>query len=161
VVFTPKSLLRHPRCVSRLDELAAGGFREVIVAGAAPPKTRRLLLCTGKIYYDLVERLEKDGRQDTAIARIEQLYPLRNDLLAKTLEPYRGAAEVAWVQEEPRNMGAWSFIRPCLAGILGREPRYVGRPENDVPAVGSHRLHGEEQERIVAEALAVDVTPPL
>ncbi len=153
VVFTPKSLLRHPRCVSRLDELAAAGFREVIVAGASPQKARRLLLCTGKIYYDLVERLEKDGRQDTAIVRVEQLYPLRSDLLGEVLKPYRDAAEVAWVQEEPRNMGAWSFIRPYLAEILGREPRYVGRPENDVPAVGSHRLHGEEQERIITAAI--------
>lgn len=153
VVFTPKSLLRHPLCVSLLDELAGGGFREVIVAGAAPQKARRLLLCTGKIYYDLVERLEKDGSQDTAIVRVEQLYPLWNDLLTKTLGPYQGAAEVAWVQEEPRNMGAWSFIRPCLAGIFGREPRYVGRPENDVPAVGSHRLHGEEQARIISAAI--------
>ncbi|MRR36009.1 2-oxoglutarate dehydrogenase E1 component, partial [bacterium] len=153
VVFTPKSLLRHPRCVSRLEELAEGGFREVIVGGAAPGKARRLLLCTGKVYYDLLEQVEKDGREDVAIVRVEQLYPLRADLLGEAVERFPEARDVAWVQEEPRNMGAWSFIRPYLAELFGAEPRYVGRPGNDVPAVGSHRLHGEEQERIVAEAL--------
>jgi 2-oxoglutarate dehydrogenase E1 component len=153
VVFTPKSLLRHPRCVSRLEELAEGGFREVIAAGAASEQARRLLLCTGKIYYDLLERAEKDGREDVAIVRLEQLYPLRTDLLGEAVDSYRGVTDVAWVQEEPRNMGAWSFIGPYLAEIFGRPPRYVGRQENDVPAVGSHRLHGEEQARIVAEAL--------
>ncbi|ABB32987.1 2-oxoglutarate dehydrogenase, E1 subunit [Geobacter metallireducens RCH3] len=153
VVFTPKSLLRHPRCVSRLEELAEGGFREVIATGAGPDKASRLILCTGKIFYDLLERLEQEKREDVAIVRVEQLYPLRSDFLGGALEPYRGVADVAWVQEEPRNMGAWSFIRPHLAELLGTEPRYVGRPENDVPAVGSHRLHGEEQGRIVEDAL--------
>uniref|UniRef100_A0A831UAI2 2-oxoglutarate dehydrogenase E1 component n=1 Tax=Geobacter metallireducens TaxID=28232 RepID=A0A831UAI2_GEOME len=153
VVFTPKSLLRHPRCVSRLEELTGGGFREVIPPAVAPGKATRLLLCTGKICYDLLERLEREGREDTAIVRVEQLYPLRTDLLAEVVAPYRRAAEAAWVQEEPRNMGAWNFIRPYLAEILGREPRYVGRPENDVPAVGSHRLHVEEQERIITAAI--------
>ncbi len=153
VVFSPKSLLRHPQCVSRLEELAEGRFREVIVAGAASEQARRLLLCTGKIYYDLLERVEKDGRDDVAIIRVEQLYPLRTELLGEAVQQYRGVTDVAWVQEEPRNMGAWSFIRQHLADLLGAEPRYVGRPENDVPAVGSHQLHGEEQERIVIEAL--------
>jgi 2-oxoglutarate dehydrogenase E1 component len=110
------------------------------------------LLCTGKIFYELLERQERDGRSDVAIVRIEQLYPLRTDLLREEVVSFRHAQEVAWVQEEPRNMGAWTFLRPHLAEILGREPRYVGRPENDVPAVGSHRMHGIEQERIVAEA---------
>jgi len=153
VVFTPKSLLRHSRSVSRLEELAGGGFREVIPPAVEPEKATRLLLCTGKVYYDLLERVEKQGREDVAIVRIEQLYPLRTDLLAEAVAPYRKVVEVAWVQEEPRNMGAWSFIRPYLAEILGSEPRYVGRPENDVPAVGSHRLHGEEQERIISAAI--------
>ena len=153
VVFTPKSLLRHPRCVSRIDELA-GAFRELIVSGAPPERSARILFCTGKIYYELWERLESDGRDDIAVIRVEQLYPLRADLLREALAPYQAVADAVWLQEEPRNMGAWSFIRPHLAEILGREPRYVGRPENDVPAVGSHRLHGEEQERIIAEALA-------
>ncbi|MBE2887413.1 2-oxoglutarate dehydrogenase E1 component [Geobacter anodireducens] len=155
VVFTPKSLLRHPRCVSRLEELSGGWFREVIPPVADPENIRRLLLCSGKIYYELLERMERDAVADTAIVRIEQLYPLRTDLLREAVAPFRGVDSVSWVQEEPRNMGAWSFLRPHLADLFGREPRYVGRPDNDVPAVGSHRLHGVEQERVVTEALAV------
>ncbi|BDV43842.1 2-oxoglutarate dehydrogenase subunit E1 [Geotalea uraniireducens] len=153
VVFTPKSLLRHPRCVSRLDDFAAGHFREVIPAVADPAAVRTLLLCSGKVYYDLEAHRQEAGRDDTALVRIEQLYPLRVDLLREALAPYRQAA-VAWVQEEPCNMGGWNFLRPQLAALLGHEPRYVGRPENDVPAVGSHRQHQEEQERLVAEAFA-------
>ncbi|WP_298438149.1 2-oxoglutarate dehydrogenase E1 component [Geobacter sp.] len=154
VVFTPKSLLRHPRCVSRPEELATGRFREVIVSGAAPERAGRLIFCTGKIYYELLERMEGDGRDDLAVIRVEQLYPLRDDLLREALAPFRGVADAVWLQEEPRNMGGWSFIRPHLAELLGAEPRYVGRPENDVPAVGSHRLHQEEQERIIGDALS-------
>jgi 2-oxoglutarate dehydrogenase E1 component len=154
VVFTPKSLLRHPRCVSRLEELSGGWFREVIPPVADPEKIRRLLLCSGKIYYELLERMERDAVADTAIVRIEQLYPLRTDLLREAVAPFRGVDSIAWVQEEPRNMGAWSFLRTHLADLFGREPRYVGRPDNDVPAVGSHRLHGVEQERVIADALA-------
>ncbi|AJE03900.1 2-oxoglutarate dehydrogenase E1 component [Geobacter pickeringii] len=154
VVFTPKSLLRHPRCVSRLEDFAAGGFREVLVDAVPPSPAATLLLCTGKVFCDLRERCERDGRGDVAIVRLEQLYPLRTDLLREAVAPFGGAKKVAWVQEEPKNMGAWSHLRPHLAEILGAEPRYVGRPENDVPAVGSHRLHQEEQERIVNDALS-------
>ena len=88
-----------------------------------------------------------------ALLRIEQLYPLRRDLLRAVLEPFRGAARIAWVQEEPRNSGAWSFLRPHLAEILGREAEYIGRSEAASPAVGSHRLHKEEEEEILAKAL--------
>ncbi|RNC73237.1 MAG: 2-oxoglutarate dehydrogenase E1 component [Desulfuromonadales bacterium] len=151
VVFTPKSLLRHPRCVSRLDELADGWFREIVPDGGDVDKARRLVLCSGKVYYDLLERREREGRGDVAIVRIEQLYPLRADLLREELASFREAKEIVWVQEEPKNMGAWPFLRPLLSDILGLEPRYVGRPENDVPAVGSHRRHGMEQERILTE----------
>jgi 2-oxoglutarate dehydrogenase E1 component len=89
-----------------------------------------------------------------AIVRIEQLYPLRADLVGEVLAPYRGVEQIAWVQEEPANMGGWAFLRPRLAEIIGREPRYVGRPEAATPATGSHRLHKEEQERLIAEAFS-------
>ncbi|HEY6871161.1 MAG TPA: 2-oxoglutarate dehydrogenase E1 component [Geobacteraceae bacterium] len=154
VVFTPKSLLRHPRCVSRLAELETGGFREVIPDGAESAEVGAVFLCSGKIYYELLERREKDGRADVAIIRIEQLYPLRTDLVKEALASCRKAREFVWVQEEPANMGAWNFIRPRLAEILGREPRYAGRPEAASPATGSHRLHKEEQERVLAEAFS-------
>jgi 2-oxoglutarate dehydrogenase E1 component len=87
--------------------------------------------------------------------RIEQFYPLREDLLKQALEPFGKAKKFAWVQEEPANMGAWSFLRPHLAKAMGRDPLYVGRDVAAAPAVGSHRLHKEEQERIVAEAFSL------
>ena len=151
VVFTPKSLLRHPRCVSRLEEFSDGWFREIIPAADKPDKVRQVILCSGKIYFELLERKERDQRDDVALIRVEQLYPLRTDLLREVLLPYKKAG-YRWVQEEPRNMGAWSFIRPHLAEILGREASYVGRDEEAAPAVGSHRQHKLEQERVVADA---------
>jgi len=154
VVLTPKSLLRHPRCVSRLDEFSAGWFREIIATGAKPEKIQAVLLCSGKIYYELLERQEKEGREEVAIIRIEQLYPLRMDLLRKELARYRKAKRFVWVQEEPANMGAWTFLQPHLTELLGGEPGYVGRQEDASPAVGSHRQHKEEQERLIAAAFA-------
>jgi 2-oxoglutarate dehydrogenase E1 component len=154
VVFTPKSLLRHPLCVSTLDEFERGWFMEVISAKSDPEKTNTLLLCTGKIYYDLLAQMKKKEQKDVAIIRIEQLYPLRMDLLEEVVAPYRNANKAAWVQEEPKNMGAWSFMRERLSSILDREPVYIGRQENDVPAVASHRRHAREQDRIIDEALA-------
>lgn len=152
VIFTPKSLLRHPLCVSRLDEFTSGWFREIVAPTISPDRVRTVLLCSGKIYYELVERQEREERSDVAIVRIEQLYPLRTDLLRETLVSYRQAEVWRWVQEEPSNMGAWGFLRPRLTEILGREPLYTGRPEEAAPAVGSHRMHKVEQERVIAAA---------
>jgi 2-oxoglutarate dehydrogenase E1 component len=156
VVFTPKSLLRHPLCVSSLDEFVKGRFQEVIPAETMREKAKTLLLCSGKIYYDLIAQARKRERKDIAIVRIEQLYPVRMDLLEAAVAPYRNAEKMAWVQEEPRNMGAWSFLRERLVRLFGEEPLYIGRQENDVPAVASHRLHGRQQEQIIDRALAVD-----
>ncbi len=153
VVFTPKSLLRHPGCVSELKDFSSGGFREVLVTAGPPEKVKTLLLCSGKIYYDLIGALDGGDREDLAILRLEQLYPLRTDLLAESLSPFTGARRFCWVQEEPSNMGAWSFLRPRLAEILGAEPEYVGREEAAAPAVGSHRLHKEVQDSLVEKAL--------
>ncbi|HEY6837211.1 MAG TPA: 2-oxoglutarate dehydrogenase E1 component, partial [Geobacteraceae bacterium] len=115
---------------------------------------RTVLLCSGKIYYELLERQERDKREDVALVRIEQLYPLRLDLLGEALALYPAAADYCWVQEEPANMGAWSFIRWQIAGLIGREPRFVGRREDASPAVGSHRVHKQEQEKLLNEAFA-------
>ncbi|MBT0653249.1 2-oxoglutarate dehydrogenase E1 component [Geomobilimonas luticola] len=155
VVFTPKSLLRHPLCVSRLEEFTEGWFREVIPGPAPPDRVTTVLFCAGKIYYELLERKKSDGREDVALVRIEQLYPLRTDLLRESLASFHGAAGFRWVQEEPRNMGAWQFIRSSLADITGTEPMYIGRPEAAAPAVGSHRQHMEEQERLISAAFQV------
>ena len=155
IVFTPKSLLRHPLCISPVEEFAAGGFREILPAEDDPDQVRSVLLCSGKIYFELLQKKREDERGDVALIRIEQLYPLRRDLLEEALEPFDKAQNFAWVQEEPRNMGAWSFIRPFLAEILGREVRYVGRDNAAAPAVGSHRMHKEEQKKIIEEAFAL------
>jgi len=153
VVFTPKSLLRLPACRSTLAELSAGRFREILAPEPAPEGTREVLLCSGKIYYDLAEERQRRERADVAILRLEQLYPIRGDLLEAALAPYGAeGCRFSWVQEEPKNGGAWNFIHDLLAKITGRYPRYVGRPRSAATAVGSHRLHKVEQERILEEA---------
>ena len=155
VVFTPKSLLRHPRCVSRLDELVSGRFLEVIPDAADPAKVTAVFFCSGKIYVELLERRERDRRDDIALVRIEQLYPLRVELIEAAFAPYRPGVTVTWVQEEPANMGGWDFMRHNLASLLGTEPRYIGRPAAPAPATGSHRHHREEQESIMTEAFSI------
>lgn len=152
IVFTPKSLLRNPRCVSTREELESGHFREVLGDNIAPEQVKSVLICSGKIFHELAEKREADQRADVAIIRIEQYYPLRVDLLQQTLAPYNSAPNFAWVQEEPKNMGAWSFLSPHLTALLGREIRYVGRPGAPAPAVGSHRVHHDEQEQLLANA---------
>jgi len=151
IVFTPKSLLRHPACVSTRDDLTTGGFREVILDAVEPARARRVLICSGKIYYDLLEEREKGERDATAIIRLEQLYPFRDDLLDELLAQLPADATYSWVQEEPENMGAWHHLRQMLsdrcAGL-----RFIGRPADCCPAVGSHHLHAEEQAAIVRAA---------
>jgi 2-oxoglutarate dehydrogenase E1 component len=154
VLFTPKSLLRNPLCVSSLDDLSGGSFQEVI-ADPADSEVQQVLICTGKIYYDLAERIQRDQVKWTALVRVEQLYPLAVDKLKEALGKYPAGTRFSWVQEEPHNMGAWRSIRNPLAELLGAEPRYVGRPDAAAPASGSHRLDRVEQERIVAEALQI------
>ncbi|WP_041262976.1 2-oxoglutarate dehydrogenase E1 component [Citrifermentans bemidjiense] len=153
ILFTPKSLLRHPDCVSKLEELSSGGFKEVISEPPAGGEVQEVLLCSGKIYYDLLGRIRKDQVQGRALVRIEQLYPLPMDLLREELQRYPSGVRYSWVQEEPRNMGGWRFLHEPLCEILGVVPRYVGRPEAAAPASGSHRLDRVEQERIIEDAL--------
>ncbi|ABA90175.1 2-oxoglutarate dehydrogenase, E1 protein [Syntrophotalea carbinolica DSM 2380] len=155
IIFTPKSLLRHPCCRSTLDELSNGHFCEILPDTQPSGKTDTLLLCSGKIYHELQAQRETQQRQDVAIIRIEQLYPLREDLLKEAMRPHAGARRQLWVQEEPRNMGAWSFIAPRLAEILGRWPEFCGRPEAAAPAGGSYRQFKVEQQRIVETALEI------
>ncbi len=154
IVFTPKSLLRHPQCVSSCEDLCNDSFHEILMDRLEHSSVRRILLCSGKIYYELFEERERINSFDTAIIRIEQLYPLRSDLLLAELSRYGSDSCFVWVQEEPENMGAWSFIRYILAE-LGFHFRYVGRPGNSCPAVGSHRLHTEQQASIIQSAFHV------
>jgi 2-oxoglutarate decarboxylase len=158
VVFTPKSLLRHPRCVSSLEELAEGGFRPAIDDGATDPGlVRRVVMCAGKVYYDLLKAKEDARRADAALVRVEQLYPFPVADLVRAIGRYPASAELVWCQEEPRNMGAWPFVRErFLDGdvpVGGRVPRYAGRPASASPAAGTHMVHTAQQEALVAAAL--------
>ncbi|MGB5809789.1 MAG: 2-oxoglutarate dehydrogenase E1 component [Polyangiales bacterium] len=155
IIMSPKSLLRHRRAISTLDELANGEFERIIADEPAiqADKVRRVLLCTGKIYYDLLERRERDGITDVGIMRMEQLYPLRSAELQERLAPYPDDVDLVWVQEEPWNMGAWYFMRARLPEILGNDVRLrcVARPESASPATGSGASHKLEQQLLLDE----------
>ena len=155
VVFTPKSLLRSALAVSPLEEFTDGGFQRVIPSKADPSKVKKILLCSGKVYYDLAEGRKARQRDDVAIVRLEQLYPL-NDTIVKALAPYKDGTPLVWVQEEPRNMGAWYFIHARLRDVIGeRLPlSYVARAESASPATGSHASHQLEQKMLIEAAFA-------
>jgi 2-oxoglutarate dehydrogenase E1 component len=158
VVMTPKSLLRHKLAVSPLDELATGHFRDVLDDAQAAERARRVLMCSGKIYYDLsAHRAELGLERDVAIVRIEQLYPWPAQELKSVLGRYRTAREWVWVQEESQNMGAWTFVAPRLAEILGLSVQYVGRDSSASPATGSKVVHDREQAEIVESAIGAPV----
>ena len=156
IVMTPKSLLRHPQAVSGLDEFVAGGFKRVIPDAQVDPKgVRKVLLTSGKLYYELAAAREERGADDVAIVRLEQLYPLRQDEVDAALAPYPAGVPVVWVQEEPANMGAWWYLRVRWGGeVAGRPFSGVTRPESASPATGSSAAHRIEQEMLVTEAFA-------
>ena len=155
VVLTPKSLLRHPKVVSPLAELADGGFQRII-PDSQPRRAgvKRVLLCSGKIYYDLEKAREQRARADVAILRVEQLCPLREEHLAAALAPYAVETPVFWVQEEPHNMGAWRYLLVKFGGRLLDKFPFAGitRPAAATPATGSHGSHEREQEEILERA---------
>src|SRR5262249_1472561 len=155
VIFTPKSLLRHPLATSKLDDLAVGRFQRVLGDDGAPPPVdvKRLVLCVGKIYYDLVEGRKRRNDRKTAILRLEQLYPWRDDELAPFLDRYNKVEEVVFAQEEPANMGYAWWLEPRLRKLLGRSPRIACRVESASPATGSNKAHQFEQAALVDEAL--------
>jgi 2-oxoglutarate dehydrogenase E1 component len=154
VVFTPKWLLRAPEAVSTLDELATGSFRRVIADDTVDPsKVRRILICCGKVFYDLSAERRRRNRDDIAVVRLEQLYPL-SGALAKVLAAYREGTPVVWVQEEPRNMGPWYFVNARRADLFGdRHPLSLAcRPESASPATGSKAAHDLEQRMLLDQA---------
>ncbi|SMC25367.1 2-oxoglutarate dehydrogenase E1 component [Desulfacinum hydrothermale DSM 13146] len=153
VVMAPKSLLRHPEAVSPLEEFSRGAFRPVLDEDGLAETAVRGILCTGKIYYDLKAQRDKTGRDDLVIVRLEELYPFPRSDLDRALARYGSVSRWTWVQEEPANMGAWTYLRPRLRDLLGQDPAYVGRPESASPATGFHHRHKAEQERIVAQAV--------
>jgi 2-oxoglutarate dehydrogenase E1 component len=153
IVMTPKSLLRHKEAVSPIEELVSGRFREVIDDPAAKPeRVRRVVLCSGKVFYDLWDGRAERQAEDIAIVRVEQFYPFPEKHLRQTLARYRQAREFVWAQEESHNMGGWSFMEPRLRA-MGHQPLYVGRDASASPAVGSLAIHLREQKELVEAAL--------
>jgi 2-oxoglutarate dehydrogenase E1 component len=158
VVMTPKSLLRHKAALSPVDHLVVGHFRNVIDDQAAPERARRVLLCSGKVYYDLLAKREDAGKQrEVAIIRLEQLYPWPGDELKKILDRYRAARDWVWVQEESQNMGGWTFVSPRLQELPGLPFQYVGRDASASPATGSKLVHDHEQAELVDAAIGAAV----
>jgi 2-oxoglutarate dehydrogenase E1 component len=155
VVMTPKSLLRNPEAVSTREDLARGGFATVIDDAAAKPSAKRLIFCSGKIYYELLQRLGVIGTHKPAIIRLEQFYPFPEKALGGVIARYKKAREFLWVQEEPENMGGWQFVRPRLESLLGKSLHYVGRPPAASPATGYPKIYRRQQDDIIAEAVGI------
>jgi 2-oxoglutarate dehydrogenase E1 component len=159
VVMTPKSLLRHPKAGSSLHELANGGFQPVIDDPQARDRAdavSRVVFCSGKVAIDLFSHEEYGNNPAVAIVRVEELHPFPEEAIQQILGNYRNAREIVWLQEEPKNMGAWSYVAPRLRELAGETLplRHIGRPERASPAEGSSDAHGEEQGRIVTAAFA-------
>ncbi|WP_289993002.1 2-oxoglutarate dehydrogenase E1 component [Photorhabdus laumondii] len=160
IVMSPKSLLRHPLAVSSLDELANGKFQTVIgETDALDPKgIKRVVLCSGKVYYDLLEKRRKNEQTDVAIVRIEQLYPFPHQDVQSTLEQYAHVHDFVWCQEEPLNQGAWYCSQHNFREVIpfGASLRYAGRPASASPAVGYMSVHQQQQQELVNDALNVE-----
>ena len=153
VLMSPKSLLRHKSCVSMLKDLTHGEFQDFLPDPTPAKKTDTLVLCSGKVYYDLIEARESIRTPKATIIRIEQFYPFNQSQFLKTIEPFTHAKRIVWCQEEPQNMGAWSFLSPIFEELLGKKVEYVGRTSTASPATGSLTLHKKEQFELVANAL--------
>ncbi len=154
IVMTPKSLLRDKLAVSQLDELTKGHFQTVMDDDTVDPsRVRRVLLCSGKVYYDLLKHRNEQGIDHVALIRLEQVSPWPADALKAVLDRYDQAEDWVWVQEESQNSGAWSFVEPRLAELSDRRFRYVGRDASASPATGSKKIHDLEQTQLVTEAV--------
>ncbi|MFB0993850.1 MAG: 2-oxoglutarate dehydrogenase E1 component, partial [Paracoccaceae bacterium] len=171
VLMTPKSLLRHPKCVSNLEDFAENSvFHRVLWDDAqlghsnmtlkADDKIKRVVLCSGKVYYDMLAERDARVSDDVYILRVEQLYPMPTQSLVKELSRFKNA-EIVWCQEEPKNQGAWSYIEPNLEWVLTRagnrvtRPAYVGRDASASPATGLASKHKAQQDALVTEALTI------
>lgn len=159
VVMTPKSLLTKPEAVSSLEDFAEGTkFQEVLADPEVPgPKDEidRIVFCSGKVYYDLVQHRKEQGIDNTVILRMEQLYPFHSQMVKDRVAEFPNAKKLVWCQEEPLNMGAWSYIGPRLQRALGTRVRYSGRGRASSPATGSKAIHLREQKSLVDKAFSV------
>src|SRR5437016_9359064 len=160
IVMTPKSLLRLPAAASAIDELTNGGFRPLIDDAEIGDANafERIVFCSGKVFYDLADARKKSGEQRVAIIRVEQFYPFPVTAVQHVIGKYPNANDLVWCQEEPKNMGAWTFIEGRFEDQIpnGDRLRYVGRAESPAPATGNYAVHTQEQERLVSEALTLD-----
>ena len=155
VIMTPKSLLRAEFAASRLEDFTKGKFHEIIPETARLEQVNRVILCSGKVYYDLIAHREKQQITDAAIIRVEQLYPLIEKRLREAVEAFPEKGRLVWCQEESQNMGAWTFMEPRLRAMFGREIGYAGRDPSASPAVGSLARHKREQAALIAEAFSI------
>jgi 2-oxoglutarate dehydrogenase E1 component len=162
VVMSPKSLLRHKRAISTLEELSEGRFETVLGdTEVKADEVTRLVLCGGKVYYDLLEKREADGITDTAVVRIEQLYPFPEQRLLEIIAPYRNLKKVVWCQEEPQNQGAWYCSQHHMRHVLHQHNpslylQYAGREPAAAPAAGSMALHVEQQQKLIQDAFGIE-----
>jgi 2-oxoglutarate dehydrogenase E1 component len=153
IIMAPKSLLRHPLAVSKLSEMTTGSFQEVLDDPDPLNQAHRILFCSGKIFYELLQRRRQLKQLDTAIVRLEQFYPFPEMQLKNTAKKYRKARQFFWVQEEPENMGGWSFIKPRMEGLIGKQVEYIGRKASSSPATGFPHIYREEQAAIIETAV--------
>jgi 2-oxoglutarate decarboxylase len=162
VVMTPKSLLRLPAASSSIDDLVNGGFQPLIDDAAITDReaVTKIVLCSGKVYYDLADARGKSENRSVAVVRLEQFYPFPLRSIREVLAKYPNAKQLVWAQEEPQNMGGWTFIQDRLKNLLPacERPQYVGRSASASPATGSYSIHQKEQAELVSEALATDHT---
>jgi len=158
VILTPKSLLRNPQAVSRTEELTRGGFQDVLYDPEKTDAVQSVLFCSGKIYYELIQKRDALQRPDVAIVRIEQYYPFPEEHLRQVMHRYPQAKTWKWVQEEPENMGAWWFVRPLLEGVLQQLLIYVGRKPSASPATGFPKIYRRDQDAILDQAFQFKVS---
>jgi 2-oxoglutarate dehydrogenase E1 component len=162
IIMTPKSLLRNPLAVSSLDDLASGSsfFQEVLDDNVQPQKVKRVLLCSGKVYYALLQRRHELKTNNNAIIRLEQFYPFPEEQLKNPISRYKQARYWYWIQEEPANMGGWQFVRARLEKIIGKPLDYIGRKEAATPATGFPALYKRQQESFIDQAMGTSSPPP-
>ena len=157
ILLSPKSLLRHPLVVSPIEEVAGGQFHKILGDDQIPLATcKRLLMCTGKIYYDLLEARESREIKDVAIMRIEQLYPLQAETLTAAIDGLPAGTDIRWVQDEPTNMGAWPYIKLNFGDMVAEKHKFtvISRDESASPSTGSMAAHKIEQAELIDAAFA-------
>ncbi|MDP0500183.1 MAG: 2-oxoglutarate dehydrogenase E1 component [Verrucomicrobiota bacterium JB022] len=155
IMMAPKSLLRHKECVSKKAEFTESCFRSILPDAEEVTTPKRVIMCSGKVYYDLIAYRRDNEIKDTAIVRVEQFYPFNGELLGEILQQYASYENIVWCQEEPENMGAWTFLMPRLEKVIGRRPLYAGRDAAASPAVGSLGVHLKEQQDLVKAAFTL------